>query len=164
MREDHEQNVLQLLDEMGRTLARREKLFEEIEGRHAQVRNSWVQGTAEQTPDQDTLASELQWELDRQREQELELHEILDVLQLQRELEDRFMQELEPHLVQEHRDRIYDELKGMFERRDELFDGAGLMEFGEKRDRIKEIIPYLNALEEALSRLVERHLVHRHKT
>lgn len=165
--EEHERNIQRLLDEMGRTLARREKLFEEIEGRHAQVRNFWVQGTADQTPgrlDEHDLASELQWEIDRQREQELELYEILDVLRGQCELEDAFLEELEPYLIPSHRDRLYEELKGMFERRDEILEGVELMSFGDKRDRLREAIEHLRALDEALYRVVERHLVERHQS
>ncbi len=164
--EGHEQNLLQLLDEMGRTLTRREKLFEEIEGRHAQVRNSWVQESADRPLgqlDAEALADELRWELERQREQELELHQILDVVKHQCELEDRVLEELEPYLIPEHRDRLYEELKGQFERRDEILDGVEFGTFPEKRNRILVAMEHLRALEETLSRVIERHLVQRHR-
>jgi hypothetical protein len=59
---EHEQVLLRLLDEMGRSLARQERLLEEIENRHVQMRNSWIQEGAERpfmVPDQQTLADEL---------------------------------------------------------------------------------------------------------
>ncbi|MDQ2672784.1 MAG: hypothetical protein M3Y38_08190, partial [Actinomycetota bacterium] len=80
---EHEQVLLRLLDEMGRSLARQERLMEELENRHVHMRNSWIQEGAEGSfmmPDQQELADELQRELERGRDQELELHEILDVL------------------------------------------------------------------------------------
>jgi hypothetical protein len=40
---EHEQVLLRLLDEMGRNLARQERLLEEIENQHIQIRNSWIQ-------------------------------------------------------------------------------------------------------------------------
>jgi hypothetical protein len=40
---EHEQVLLRFLDEMGRSLARQERLLEEIENRHVQMRNSWIQ-------------------------------------------------------------------------------------------------------------------------
>ena len=106
---EHEQVLLRLLDEMGRSLARQERLLEEIENRHVQMRNSWIQEGADgpfTLPDQQALVNELHRELERGRVQELELHEILDVLKRRCELEDRLLDELESHLPREHRNHL----------------------------------------------------------
>ena len=134
---EHEQVLLRLLDEMGRSLARQERLLEEIENRHVQMRNSWIQEGADgpfMLTDQQALADELQRELERGRDQELELHEILDVLKRRCELEDRLLDELESHLPREHRDHLPLELVGCFERRDRLLGDDRVQIFpGEER-------------------------------
>jgi hypothetical protein len=162
---EHEQVLLRLLDEMGRSLARQERLLEEIENRHVQMRNSWIQEGADgpfMLTDQQALADELQRELERGRDQELELHEILDVLKRRCELEDRLLDELESHLPREHRDHLLLELVGCFERRDRLLGDIELKSFREKRDRLAETIQLLPELERLLFEVVERHLVRLH--
>lgn len=163
---EHEQVLLQLLDEMGRTLVRQERLMEEIEGRHAQMRTLWVQHGAEEPagqPGQDALVDELHWELERRREQELELHRILDVLKHRCGLEDRVLEELEPYLADEERDELMHELQTDFGRRDRLIEDVEFTSFEVKRDRTSEVIRLLRELEERLSRVVERHLVLLHR-
>jgi hypothetical protein len=162
---EHEQVLLRLLDEMERSLARQERLLEEIENRHVQVRNSWIQEEADGSfmqPDRQALAEELQRELERGRDQELELHEILDVLKRRCELEDRLLDELESHPPREHRNRLPVELVGCFERRDRLLGDIELESFREKRDRLAETIQLLPELEGLLFEVVERHLVRLH--
>ena len=162
---EHEQVLLRLLDEMGRSLARQERLMEEIENHHVQVRNSWIQQGAEEPfgpPDQQALVNELQRELERERDQELELHEILDVLKRRCDLEDRILDELESHLPGEHRDRLLTDLLGRFERRDRLLEEIALLPFQEKRDRLAETIKLLPELERLLFEVVERHIVRLH--
>jgi hypothetical protein len=162
---EHEQVLLRLLDEMGRSLARQERLLEEIENQHVQIRNSWIQEGAEEPfgpPDQQALVNELQRELERGRVQELELHEILDVLKRRCELEDRLLDELESHLPREHRDQLLRDLLGRFERRDRLLEDIALLPFQEKRDRLAETIQLLPELERLLFEVVERHLVRLH--
>jgi hypothetical protein len=163
---EHEQVLLRLLDEMGRSLARQERLLEEIENRHVQMRNSWIQEGADgpfTLPDQQALADELQRELERGRDQELELHEILDVLKRRCELEDRLLDELESHLPREHRDQFPLELVDCFERRDRLLGDVELKSFREKRDRLAETMQLLPDLEGLLFEAVERHLVRLHR-
>ena len=164
---EHEQVLLRLLDEMGRNLARQERLLEEIENQHIQIRNSWIQEGAQEPfgpPDQQALVNELQRELERGRDQELELHEILDVLKRRCELEDRLLDELESHLPREHRDQLLRvrDLLGRFERRDRLLEDIALLPFQEKRDRFAETIQLLPELERLLFEVVERHLVRLH--
>jgi hypothetical protein len=162
---EHEQVLLRLLDEMGRSLARQERLLEEIENQHIQIRNSWIQEGAQEPfgpPDQQALVNELQRELERGRDQELELHEILDVLKRRCELEDRLLDELEFHLPREHRDQLLRDLLGRFERRDRLLEDIALLPFQEKRDRLAETIQLLPELEGLLFEVVERHLVRLH--
>jgi hypothetical protein len=163
---EHEQVLLRLLDEMGRSLARQERLMEELENRHVHMRNSWIQEGADglsMLPDQQELADELQRELERGRDQELELHEILDVLKRRCELEDRLLDELESHLPREHRDQLPLELVRCFERRDQLLEEIEFKSFREKRDRLAETMQLLPELEELLFEVVERHLVRLHR-
>ena len=162
---EHEQVLLRLLDELGRSLARQERLMEELENRHVHLRNSWIQEGADvpsMLPDRQELADELQRELERGRDQELELHEILDVLKRRCELEDRLLDELESHLPREHRDQLLRDLLGRFERRDRLLEDIALLPFQEKRDRLEETIQLLPELERLLFEVVERHLVRLH--
>ena len=162
---EHEQVLLRLLDEMGRSLARQERLLEEIENQHIQIRNAWIQEGAQEPlgpPDQQALVNELQRELERGRDQELELHEILDVLKGRCELEDRLLDELETHLPREHRDQVPLDLVGCFERRDRLLGDIELKSFREKGDRLAETIQLLPELESLLFEVVERHLVRLH--
>jgi hypothetical protein len=164
--QEHEQVLLRLLDEMGRSLARQERLMEELENRHVQMRNSWIQEGADEPfmmPDRQELADELQRELERGRDQELELHEILDVLKRRCELEDRLFDELESHLPLEHRDQLPLELVGCFERRDQLLQDIEFRSFHEKRDRLAQTMELLPELEGLLFEVVERHLVRLHR-
>lgn len=165
--QEHEQVLLQLLDEMGRSLVRQERLLEEIEGRHAHMRTLWIQQRADEPaglPVQDGLVDELHWELDRHREQELELHRILDVLKHRCGLEDRVFEELEPHLAEEERDGLLRDLRIDFERRNRLIDDVELRAFEEKRDRISGTMRVLRELEERLYKVVERHLIRLHRS
>jgi hypothetical protein len=114
-------------------------------------------------PDQQALADELQRELERGRDQELELHEILDVLKRRCELEDRLLDELESHLPREHRDQLPLELVDCFDRRDRLLGDVELKSFREKRDRLAETMQLLPDLEGLLFEAVERHLVRLHR-
>lgn len=164
---DHEQTLLRLLDELGRGLARQERLFEEIEGRHHHTRNAWVQGSAEagaEEPEGQALVEELQWELDQRRNHELELHDILDVLRQRAGLQDQLLAELEPHLIDEHRDAFFGELARLVERRDRLLHGMEFRSFEEKRGGISETIDLMPELEGRLSEVLERHLVQRHRS
>lgn len=164
---DHEQTLLRLLDELGRGLARQERLFEQIESRHHHTRNAWIQGSAEETIEEaegQALVEELQWEFDQRRNQELELHDILDVLRQRSELHDQLLAELEPHLIDEHRGELFDELEGLVGRRDRLIHGMEFRAFKEKRSGISETIDLLPELEGRLFKVVERHLVQRHRS
>jgi hypothetical protein len=114
-------------------------------------------------PDRQELADELQRELERGRDQELELHEILDVLKRRCELEDRLFDELESHLPLEHRDQLPLELVGCFERRDQLLQDIEFRSFQEKRDRLAQTMELLPELEGLLFEVVERHLVRLHR-
>lgn len=163
---DHEQVLLQLLDEMGRALARQEHLLEEIEGRHFRMRSAWVQDGAEEEfgeAEGQALVEELQRELEQRRFQELELHEILDVLRRRADLQDRLLAELESQLASEHRDGLFDELQSRVGRRDQLLDGVESRTFEEKRGALSETMELLRELEDRLFRVVERHLVRRHR-
>jgi hypothetical protein len=163
---EHEQVLLRLLDEMGRSLARQERLMEELENRHVQMRNSWIQEGADvpfMVPDRQELADELQREIERGRDQELELHEILDVLKSRCELEDRLLDELESHLPREHPDQLPLGLVDCFERRDQLLEDIEFESFREKRDRLAQILQLLPELEGLLFEVVERHLVRLHR-
>jgi len=113
-------------------------------------------------PDQQALTDELQRELERGRDQELELHKILDVLRRRCQLEDRLLDELESHLPREHRDQVPLELVGCFERRDRLLEDIELESFRKKRDRLAETMQLLPELEGLLFEVVERHLVRLH--
>jgi hypothetical protein len=163
---EHEQVLLRLLDEMGRSLARQERLMEELENRHVQMRNSWIQEGADvpfMVPDRQELADELQREIERGRDQELELHEILDVLKRRCELEDRLLDELESHLPREPPDQLPLELVDCFERRDQLLEDIEFESFRVKRDRLAQILQLLPELEGLLFEVVERHLVRLHR-
>jgi hypothetical protein len=139
--------------------------MEELENRHVHMRNSWIQEGADRSfllPDQQELADELHRELERGRDQELELHEILDVLKRRCELEDRLLDELESHLLREHPDQLPLELVGCFERRDQLLEDIEFKSFREKRDRLAQTMQLLPELEGLLFEVVERHLVWLH--
>ena len=159
---EHERVLLGLLDEMGRSLARQERLLEEIEGRHVQARTFRIQAGAEGSPgwpDGDELADELRLDLEFRLQQEAELGQILEVLERRRVLQDEVLEELSPRLAPDHDDGLMQELEDHVERRNLLFQDAESRPFEEKRDRIAELMPLLGELEERLFRVVERHLV-----
>jgi uncharacterized coiled-coil protein SlyX len=163
---EHDLVLLDLLDEMGRGLARQERLLEEIEGWHVQARTFRIQAGAEEPtgwPDGDDLADELRLDLELRLEQEAELDRILEVLRHRSALQDRVLDELSPRLAPEHRDGLLQELEDHVERRDLLFEDIESRPFEEKRDRISGVMPLLGELEGRLFRVVERHLVGRHR-
>jgi uncharacterized coiled-coil protein SlyX len=160
--EEHRRSLLGLLDGMGRSLARQERLLEEIEGRHVQARTFRVQAEAEERPglpDGDDLAEELRLDLGFRLQQEAELDQILDVLRRRRSLQNQVLDELSPRLAPDHRDGLLQDTKDHFERRDLLFRDVESQPFEEKRERIRGLMPLLGELEEHLFKVVERHLV-----
>src|SRR5919206_1289891 len=122
--ENHEQRLKRLLAELGQTLGRRERVLEGMKRTRTQARLHEITVEADQAFegwDQDMLVEDLQRELDHQRAQELELQRVLDLLERQREIEDRLFDELDRHLVPEHRDDL-GELWRRIERRDAIFE------------------------------------------
>src|ERR687898_3586882 len=103
---DHEQVLRRLLDELGETLGRRERVLEGMKRARTQARLHEITVEADQpfeVWDQEMLVGDLQRELEHQRAQELELQRVLDLLQRQREIEDRIFGEMDRHLHGEHR-------------------------------------------------------------
>ena len=125
---DHEQELNRLLDELGETLGRRERVLEGMKRTRTQARLHEVTVEADQAFegwDQEMLVEDLQRELDHQRAQELELQQVLDLLVRQREIEDMLFEELDGHLLPEHRDEL-GELWRQMERRDAIFEDIGV--------------------------------------
>src|SRR3712207_3065260 len=109
MAESHEQVLGRLLEELGETLGRRERVMEGMKRARTQARLHEITVEADQPFegwDQEMLVEDLQRELEHQRAQELELQRIVDLLQRQREIEDGLFEELERHLVPELRDDL----------------------------------------------------------
>jgi hypothetical protein len=157
---DHEQELNRLLDELGRTLGRREQVLEGMKRTRTQARLHEITVEADQPFegwDQEMLVEDLQRELDHQRAQELELQRVLDFLERQREIEDRLFEELDRHLVPELRDDL-GELWRLMERRDAIFEDIAAGTLEQKRRLIWEAISCQRSLEDVLFKLIERHL------
>src|SRR5918997_3307907 len=157
---NHEQALSQLLAELGETLGRRERLLEQMKRTRTQARLHEITVEADQPFegwDPDMLVEALQRELEHQRAHELELQRVLDLLERQREIEDQLFEELDRHLVPEHRGDL-GELWRRMERRDTIFEDiiAGSLE--QKRQLIPEAMKCQRSLEGGLFQLIERHL------
>src|ERR671918_85577 len=103
---DHEQEMNRLLDELGQTLGRREKVLEGMKRTRTQARLHEITVEADQPFegwDQDMLVEDLQRELEHQHAQERELQRVPQVTERQRELEDRLFRLIERHLSYRHR-------------------------------------------------------------
>ncbi len=164
--ENHEQKMSRLLAELGETLGRRERVLEQMKRVRTQARLHEITVEAEQPFegwDQDMLVEDLQRELDQQRAQELELQRVLDLLEHQRKLEDQLFEELDRHLIEEHRDDLA-ELWRRMEQRDTIFEDIETGSLEEKRKLIWGAIERQTELDDRLFRLIERHLAQRHRT
>ena len=162
---DHEEELSRLLAELGETLGRRERVFEGMKRTRTQARLHEITVEADQPFegwDQEMLVEDLQRELGHQQAQERELQRVLDLLERQRELEDRLFEELDRHLLQEHRDDLKEVWRRM-ERRDEVFEDLRSGSLEEKRRLIPQASDRQLELEDRLFRLIERHLAHRHR-
>jgi hypothetical protein len=136
---DHEQELNRLLDELGQTLGRRERVLEGMKRTRTQARLHEITVEADQAFegwDQDMLVEDLQRELDHQRAHELELQRVL---------------------VPEHRDDL-GELWRRMERRDAIFEDITAGSLEQKRELIPEAMNCQRGLEEGLFKLIERHL------
>jgi hypothetical protein len=163
-RETHEQKLSRLLDELGQTLGRRERILEQMKRTRTQARLHEITVEADQPFegwDQDMLVEDLQREIEHQRAQEMELQRVLNLLERQREIENQLFDELDLHLVQEHRDDLAEIWRRM-EKRDAIFDDMNPGSLEEKRRLIPEAMEYQRELDDRLFRLIERHLAHRH--
>jgi transcriptional regulator NrdR family protein len=103
---NHEEKLSRLLAELGETLGRREKVLEGMKRTRTQARLHEITVEADQPFegwDQDMLVEDLQRELEHQHAQELELQRVVDLLERQRELEDRLFRLIERHLAHRHR-------------------------------------------------------------
>jgi hypothetical protein len=162
---NHEQELSRLLEELGQTLGRRERILEQMKRVRTQARLHEITVEADQPFegwDQDMLVEDLQREINHQRAQEAELQRVLDLLERQRELEDRLFEELNLHLAQELRDDLA-ELWRRMEQRDVIFEDIESGSLEEKRRLIPEAIEYQRELEDQLFKLIERHLAQRHQ-
>ena len=163
---EHEQELNRLLGELGRTLGKRERVLEEMKRTRTQVRLHEITVEADQPFEElegEMLAQDLRRELENQRARELELQRILDLLNHQRELEDRLFEELDRHLVPEHRDDL-GELWRRMERRDQIFERGESGSLEAKRSLIPEAMECQRELEDRLLKLVERHLIRLHRS
>ena len=161
----HKEELSRLLAELGETLGRRERVFEGMKRTRTQARRHEITVEADQPFegwDQDMLVEDLQRELEHQHAQELELGRVVDLLERQRELEDRLFEELDRHLAPEHREDLKEVWRRM-EQRDEIFEGMRSASLEEKRRLIPRATECLRELEDRLFRLIERHLAHRHR-
>ncbi len=163
--ENHKQKLNRLLAELGETLGRRERILEQMKRARTQARLHEITVEADQPFegwDQDMLVEDLQRELDHQRAQELELQRVVDLLERQREIEDQLFEELDRHLVQQHRDELA-ELWRQMEQRDAIFESMDSASLEEKRTLIPEAMEHQREIEDRLFKLIERHLAHRHQ-
>ena len=163
---DHEQELNRLLDELGQTLGRRERVLEGMKRTRTQARLHEITVEADQPFEgwgQDMLVEDLQRELDHQRAHELELQRVLDLLERQREIEDRLFEELDRHLASEHRDDL-GELWRRMERRDAIFEDITAGSLEQKRQLIPEAMKCQRSLEDALFKLIEHHLTLMHRS
>ena len=163
---DHEEELNRLLDELGQTLGQRERVLEGMKRARTQARLHEITVEADQPFegwDQDMLVEDLQRELEHQRAQELELQQVLDLLERQRELEDRLFEELDLYLLPELRDELGETWRSM-ERRDVIFERIGSGSIEEKRRLIPEAIECQRGLEAGIFKLIERHLALMHRS
>jgi hypothetical protein len=163
---EHKEKLSRLLEELGQTLGRREKVLEGMKRTRTQARLHEITVEADQPFegwDQEMLVEDLQRELDHQRAQEAELQRVVDLLEDQRGIEDRLFEELDRHLIEEHRDDLA-ELWRLMEQRDTLFENMQSGSLGEKRRLIPEAMDQHREIEDRLFRLIERHLARRHRT
>ena len=157
---DHEQELNRLLDELGQTLGRRERVLEGMKRARTQARLHEITVEADQPFegwDQDMLVEDLQRELDHQRAHELEMQRVLDLLERQREIEDRLFEELNRHLAPEHREGLREHWRRM-EQRDAIFEDITSGTLDQKRRLIPEAMKCQRILEDGLFELIERHL------
>jgi hypothetical protein len=164
-RGNHEQELSRLLEELGQTLGRRERVLEGMKRVRTQARLHEITVEADhpfEGWDQDMLVEDLQREIDHQRAQEAELQRVLDLLERQREIEDRLFEELDRHLAQELREDLA-ELWRRMEQRDVIFEDMESGSLEEKRRLIPEAIECQRELEDQLFKLIERHLAQRHQ-
>ena len=157
---DHEQELNRLLDELGQTLGRRERVLEGMKRTRTQARLHEITVEADQAFegwDQDMLVEDLQRELDHQRAHEFELQRVLDLLERQREIEDRLFEELDRHLVPSLREDL-GELWRRMEQRDTIFEDITAGSLEQKRELIPEARNCQRNLEVGLVKLIARHL------
>jgi excinuclease UvrABC ATPase subunit len=162
---DHEEELGRLLAELGETLGRRERVLEGMKRTRTQARLHEITVEADQPFerwDQEMLVEDLQRELEHQQAQELELQRVVDLLERQRELEDRLFEELNRNLAQEHRNSLAEVWRRM-EQRDACFESIRSGSLQEKRRLIPEAMELQRELEDRLFRLIERHLAHRNR-
>jgi hypothetical protein len=162
---NHEEKLSRLLEELGQTLGRREKVLEGMKRTRTQARLHEITVEADQPFegwDQEMLVEDLQRELDHQRAQEAELQRVVDLLEDQRGIEDRLFEELDRNLIEEYRDDLA-ELWRQMEQRDTLFENMESGSLGEKRRLIPEAMDQHREIEARLFRLIERHLASRHR-
>jgi hypothetical protein len=162
---NHEEELSRLLAELGETLGRRERVLEGMKRTRTQARLHEITVEADQPFegwDQEMIVEDLQRELEHQHAQERELQRVVDLLERQRELEDRIFEELDRHLAQEHREDLK-EVWRLMEQRDEIFENLRAGSLEEKRRLIPLAIDRQRELEDLLFRLMERHLAHRHR-
>lgn len=159
---DHEQELTRLLDELGRVLGRRERLFDGIRRHRNRARMEKITEEAERPFDelgQDELLEGLLRELDLQRNQELELREVVEVLELQRRIEDRLFQELLRYGTGEERILLSTGLDEYFDRRERLFENVETLSLQEMGKQIWEMVRLQNELEDRLYPAVEERLI-----
>ncbi len=157
---DHEQELNRLLDELGRTLGRREQVLEGMKRTRTQARLHEITVEADQPFegwDQEMLVEDLQRELEHQRAQELELQRVVDLLESQRRIEDGLFEELERHLVPELRDDLGGLWRRM-ERRDAIFEEIATGSLEQKRRSIWDAMSCQRGLDDEFFKLIERHL------
>ena len=160
----HEEELKRLLAELGETLGRRERVLEGMKRGRTQARLHEITVEADEPFegwDQEMLVEDLQRGLDHQRAQELELQRVVNLLEHQREIEDRLFEELDRHLARDHRDDLGTLWREM-ERRDETFEGIASGSLQEKRRLIPEAMERQREIEDRLFSLIERHLARRH--
>lgn len=164
--DDHEQRLTGLLEELGRTLGKRERVLEAMKRVRTQARMHRITVEADQPFEQmegASLAEELWREIEDQLARERELEGLTSLLYRQRDLEDALFDELDLHLAPEHRDALLEEAREGFVRRDTVLDGLDTATEKEKRRRIPEVIERQRDLEAKLFGLTERHLVRLHR-
>jgi hypothetical protein len=162
---NHVEELNRLLAELGETLGRRERVLEGMKRARTQARLHEITVEADQPFegwDQDMLVEDLQRELEHQHAHNAELQRVVDLLERQREIEDRIFEVLDRHLDQEHRDDLA-ELWRRMEQRDEIFESINSGSLEEKRRLIPEAMERQRDIDDRLFKLIERHLAERHR-